>query len=107
MLHEEVADELTLFGSPPPSANGNGVPMRRKKFSRGELASVEEMEMDDDEADVDMQDEKSSPSALGEDDDVLDGEEELRGRKGRDGRPAGTGAKERVKVEENGDMETS
>lgn len=108
VLHEEVADELTLFGSPEPSLNGTST--RRKKFSRSELASVEEMDMDDDEADVDMQDEKSSPSALGEDEDGSgegeDGEEELRGRKGRDGRPAGTGAKERVKLEENGDMES-
>ncbi|KZT68425.1 HLH-domain-containing protein [Daedalea quercina L-15889] len=111
VLHEEVADELTLFGSPSPaSAN----PARRKRFARGELASVEEMDMDDEEGDVDMQDEKSSPSAAGEDEDGEDGadggdgEEEMRGRKGRDGRPAGTGAsvnlKERVKLEESGEM---
>ncbi|KAH9835445.1 HLH-domain-containing protein [Rhodofomes roseus] len=116
VLHEEVAEDFTLFGSPSPAAHSapahrhaNG---KRKKFSRGELASVEEMDMDDD-ADVDMQDgdgeetEKSSPSAMGEEEDEGEGEreEELRGRKGRDGRPAGL--KERVKLEENGEMETS
>jgi len=105
VLHEEVGEGFTLFGSPSPSAHP-AVMGKRKRFARGELASVEEMDMDDD-MDADMQDEKSSPSAMGEDDaeEVDEREEEVRGRKGRDGRPAG--GKERVKVEEGGEMETS
>lgn len=113
MLHEDVGDAFALgLGFGPRAAGGRG------KFGGFELESVEEMEMDTDMRDVrdaDQEMEKAaetSPSAGSADDDAGAGaeeeEEEERGRKGRDGRPAGVDAKgEAVKVKDEKEMETS